>query len=121
MGTQLRPPRASSRRSVKIPFSSATDHAPVRPRRVARAEDPIMDDEQARRHGAAGSIAAAAGNGRAGEPRQLVLWSTAPHEETEKRGRARQAAPAAASKFLLIEPAISGAHTPSSRDHAIMG
>jgi hypothetical protein len=80
-----------------------------------------MDDEQARRHGAAGSIAAAAGNGRAGEPRQLVLWSTAPREETEKRGRARQAAPAAASKFLLIEPAISGAHTPSSRDHAIMG
>jgi hypothetical protein len=86
---------------------------------VARAEDPIMDDERARRHGAAGSISAAAGNGRAVEPQQLVLWSAAPHEETEKRGRAREAAPTAASRFLLIEPVGSDPHAPSSRDHAI--
>ena len=78
-----------------------------------------MDDERARRHGAAGSISAAAGNGRAGEPQQLVLWSAAPGEETEHRGRAREPAPAAASKFLLIEPVVSGTHAPSSRDRAI--
>src|SRR5256714_2067571 len=78
-----------------------------------------MDDERARRHGAAGSISAAAGNGRAGEPQQLVLWSAAPHEETEKCRRAREAAPGAASRFLLIEPVGSGPQAPSSRDHAI--
>jgi hypothetical protein len=78
-----------------------------------------MDDERARRHGAAGSISAAAGNGRAGEPQQLVLWSAAAHEETETHGRGRKAAPAAASKFLLIEPVVSGARAASSRDHAI--
>jgi len=78
-----------------------------------------MDDERARRHGAAGSVSAVASNGSAGEPQQLVLWSAAPHEETEKRERAREVAPAAASKFLLIEPVIPGARAASSRDHAI--
>jgi len=78
-----------------------------------------MDDERARRRGAAGSISAAAGNGSAGEPQQLVLWSAGPHEETRKRGQGQEPAPAAASKFLLIEPAGPRAHAPSSRDHAI--
>lgn len=78
-----------------------------------------MDDERARRHGAAGSMSAPAGNGSTGEPQQLVLWSPAPHEETEKRGRAREAAPAAASKFLLIEPVVARANAASPRDHAI--
>ena len=77
-----------------------------------------MDDERARRRGAAGSISAAAGNGSAGEPQQLVLWSGA-HGESDKGGRAREVAPAAASKFLLIEPAVPGASAASSRDHAI--
>jgi hypothetical protein len=78
-----------------------------------------MDDERARRRGAAGSISAAAGNGSAGEPQQLVLWSGAPHDESDKGGRAREVAPAAASKFLLIEPAVPGVPAASSRDHAI--
>jgi hypothetical protein len=78
-----------------------------------------MDDERARRHGAAGSISAAAGNGSAGEPQQLVLWSATGHDESDKGGRAREVAPAVASKFLLIEPAVPGAPAASSRDHAI--
>jgi hypothetical protein len=78
-----------------------------------------MDDERARRHGAAGSISAAAGNGSAGEPQQLVLWSATGHDESDKGGRAREAAPAVPSKFLLIEPAVPGAPAASSRDHAI--
>jgi hypothetical protein len=86
---------------------------------VAHAEDPIMDDERARRHGAAGSISAAAGNGSAGEPQQLVLWSAAPHEQPDKRRPAREAVPAAPSKFLLIEPVVAGARAPSAPDHAI--
>src|SRR5215469_4572924 len=78
-----------------------------------------MDDERARRHGAAGSTSAPAGNGSAGEPQQLVLWSAAPHDEAGKRGRARETPPAAPSKFLLIEPVGSRARAPSSREHAI--
>jgi hypothetical protein len=78
-----------------------------------------MDDERARRRGAAGSISAAAGNGSAGEPQQLVLWSATGHDESDKGGRAREAALAAASKLLLIEPAVPGAPAASSRDHAI--
>src|SRR5262249_26506469 len=78
-----------------------------------------MDDERARRRGAAGSISAAAGNGSAGEPQQLVLWSAGPHEETEKRGQGQEPARAAASKSRLIEPVASGAYARFSRDHAI--
>ena len=78
-----------------------------------------MDDERARRRGAAGSISTVAGNGSAGEPQQLVLWSAGPHEETEKRGQGQEPAPAAASKFLLIEPVVSDAYARFSRDHAI--
>src|SRR5262245_17371530 len=77
-----------------------------------------MDDERARRHGAAGSTSAPAGNGSAREPQQLVLWSAAPHDDAEKPG-ARETPPAAPSKFLLIEPVGSRAHAPSSREHAI--
>lgn len=78
-----------------------------------------MDDERARRDGAAGSTSAPAGNGSAGEPQQLVLWSAAPHDEPEKRGRARETPPAAPSKFLLIETVGAGARAPFPRGRAI--
>ena len=83
--------------------------------RVARIEDPIMDDERPRPHGAAGSSSAAAENG----PQQLVLWSAAreTNDDTNKRRAGRELAQGAASKFLLIEPIVADSAPP--RDHEI--
>src|SRR5258706_15360500 len=104
--------------SVKIPFSSGADHAAVRGPRVARTEDPSMDDERAR--GAAGAMTDRAESGA--QPQQLVLWSALRDDDGEKSRPPRDLADRAASKFLLIEPVGPRAAAPAREikaDHEI--
>jgi len=77
----------------------------VRGPRVARTEDPSMDDERAR--GAAGAMADRAES--AAQPQQLVLWSALRHDDEYEKSRSpRGLAKQAASKFRLIQSANPG-------------
>jgi len=91
----------------------------VRGPRVARTEDPSMDDERAR--GAAGAMADPTDS--AAQPQQLVLWSALRHDyDGEKSRSPRNLAKQAASKFLLIEPVGGAAEAPAREiksDHEI--
>jgi hypothetical protein len=91
----------------------------VRGPRVARTEDPSMDDERAR--GAAGAMADRAES--AAQPQQLVLWSALRHDcDGEKSRSPRSLAKQAASKFLLIEPVGGTTEAPAREvkaDHEI--
>src|SRR5437763_16629057 len=89
---------SAHRNSVKIPFSSGADHAPGRGLRVARTEDPTMDDERA--GGAAGTMADRAES--AAQPQRLVPWSAVRHEDGEETGRPRELARHAAAEFLRM-------------------
>src|SRR5206468_3798245 len=100
---------SAHRNSVKIPFCSGADPALGRGLRVARTEDPTMDDERA--GGAAGTMADRAES--AAQPQQLVLWSALRHDDGEKSRRPRELAKHAASKFLLIEPVGSATKAPA--------
>ncbi|HEU4359706.1 MAG TPA: hypothetical protein VFR54_14735 [Xanthobacteraceae bacterium] len=91
----------------------------VRGPRVARTEDPSMDDERAR--GAAGAMADRAES--AAQPQQLVLWSALRHDDEYEKSRSpRGLAKQAASKFLLIEPVGGTSEAPAREikaDHEI--
>jgi hypothetical protein len=78
-----------------------------------------MNDQRSRPRGAAGSISAPGEDDSSQEPQQLVLWSAARHDADEKNGPGREASQVAPSKFLLIEPIVSGANAAPSRDREI--